>query len=94
MLPDASLYTDFAGLTALKARAQQHSGEALDDVAEQLCSRYADAKADETDGLRLEWPDRWVHVRTSNTEPIVRLIAEAPTAKEAEGLCQSAADLL
>lgn len=35
-------------------------------------------KLDEQDGLRVDWADRWVHVRGSNTEPIVRLIAEAP----------------
>jgi phosphomannomutase len=35
------------------------------------------ARADTVDGLRLDWPDRWVHVRPSNTEPVVRVIAEA-----------------
>ena len=34
-------------------------------------------EADRRDGLRLDWPDRWAHVRSSNTEPIVRVIAEA-----------------
>jgi len=36
-----------------------------------------EARADRRDGLRLDWDDRWVHVRASNTEPIVRVIAEA-----------------
>jgi phosphomannomutase len=36
--------------------------------------------------LRLGWRDRWLHVRPSNTEPIVRLIAEAPTPPEAQQL--------
>ena len=48
-------------------------------------SRFPDAAADERDGLRLAWPDRWLHVRPSGTEPIVRLIAEAPTEADAEG---------
>ena len=34
-----------------------------------------------------DWPTAWLHVRPSNTEPIVRVIAEAPTAGEAQGLC-------
>jgi phosphomannomutase len=38
---------------------------------------YAPARADRRDGLRLDWDDRWVHIRASNTEPIVRVIAEA-----------------
>jgi phosphomannomutase len=37
------------------------------------------AEVDMQDGLRLSWPDRWVHIRPSGTEPIVRVIAEAPT---------------
>lgn len=47
---------------------------------------FPDAVADDRDGLRLAWPDRWVHVRPSGTEPIVRIIAEAPTAALANDL--------
>ncbi len=35
------------------------------------------------DGIRIDYPDYWVHFRKSNTEPIIRIIAEAPTAEEA-----------
>jgi phosphomannomutase len=60
---------------------------------------FHDARPDRRDGLRLDWmfPDgsgRWLLVRRSNTEPIVRLIAEAPTAEEARRLCQIARNLL
>ena len=48
---------------------------------------FADATPDRLDGLRLDWPDRWVLIRASNTEPIVRVIAEAPHAADAERLC-------
>jgi phosphomannomutase len=50
----------------------------LDAVYAALKSAFPDATADMQDGLRLAWPDRWVHVRPSGTEPIVRVIAEAP----------------
>ena len=50
----------------------------LDAVYGALRSAFADAAVDTQDGLRLSWPDRWVHVRPSGTEPIVRVIAEAP----------------
>ena len=50
----------------------------LDAVYSALKTEFADAVADEQDGLRLAWSDRWVHVRPSGTEPIVRVIAEAP----------------
>ncbi len=42
-----------------------------------LKKRYADAKVNELDGLRLDWGNIWVHVRPSNTEPVVRVIGEA-----------------
>jgi phosphomannomutase len=51
-----------------------------------LRERFSDAGVDLRDGLRLAWSDRWVHVRPSGTEPIVRFIAEAPTVAEAEAL--------
>jgi len=55
----------------------------LDTVYDALRSAFPGATADSQDGLRLSWPDRWVHVRPSGTEPIVRVIAEAPTNQEA-----------
>lgn len=58
----------------------------LDTVYASLREAFPDADADTQDGLRLTWADRWVHVRPSGTEPIVRVIAEAPTASEAEAL--------
>jgi phosphomannomutase len=56
--------------------------------------RFAEARPDRLDGLRLDWPDRWLLVRGSNTEPIVRAIAEAPTEAEAAALCRTAAEVL
>src|SRR3954468_23230663 len=58
----------------------------LDAVYEALKRAFSDAEVDAQDGLRLTWPDRWVHVRPSGTEPIVRVIAEAPSAEDAERL--------
>ena len=58
----------------------------LDAVYAALTKAFADASADTQDGLRLAWADRWVHVRPSGTEPIVRVIAEAPTETEARQL--------
>ncbi|MGH7538437.1 MAG: phosphoglucosamine mutase [Gemmatimonadales bacterium] len=62
---------------------------ALGPVYAALRTRFSDASVDERDGLRLGWRDRWLHVRPSNTEPIIRLIAEAPTAAEARGLVEA-----
>jgi len=54
------------------------------------------ASKDESDGLRLAWPDKrvWLHVRPSGTEPVVRLIAEAPDERRARELVKRAAEVL
>ena len=44
------------------------------------------ARASVLDGLRLDWDDRWVHLRASNTEPVMRIIAEARTPEAAQAL--------
>lgn len=55
-----------------------------------LTAEISDASASRQDGLKLEWSDRWLLVRGSNTEPIVRFIAEAPSIAEAQALCDQA----
>jgi phosphomannomutase len=64
---------------------------ALDEVYAVLAERLAAPGVDRQDGLRLDWPDqrRWAHLRPSGTEPIVRIIAEAPTREEADRLVES-----
>lgn len=57
-------------------------------------NHFADATSNDQDGLRLDWPDRWLLIRASNTEPIARIIAEAPAEDDAERLCAEAASVL
>lgn len=52
------------------------------------------ATVDKSDGMRLAWSDRWLHVRPSGTEPVVRLIAEAPTEVQARELVSAGASAL
>ena len=66
----------------------------LDAVYGALTAAFPDAEADTQDGLRLGWTDRWVHVRPSGTEPIVRVIAEAPTLDAARALVERGRELL
>src|SRR5690606_2009043 len=58
----------------------------LDSTYEVLAARLAAPEVDRQDGLRLSWPAerRWAHLRPSGTEPIVRIIAEAPTESDAQ----------
>jgi len=60
----------------------------LDDVYAAIRARFPEATVDTQDGLRLAWEDAWVHVRPSGTEPVVRVIAEAPNERRARELVQ------
>jgi len=51
-----------------------------------LADRYDDADSSTIDGLKINFPDRWVHMRPSNTEPILRVYAEAATEADAQAL--------
>ncbi len=53
---------------------------------ETLKEKFKGEKMDLRDGIKIIFPDSWIHVRESNTEPIVRIIAEAQTNGEAEKL--------
>jgi phosphomannomutase len=55
-----------------------------DNIIESLMNKYSNEKIDTVDGLRIDFEDHWVHFRKSNTEPILRIITEAKTDKEAE----------
>jgi phosphomannomutase len=78
--------------TIVKAKGPR--GPKLAPLYQRLRQQFPDATADDRDGLRLAWPDRWLHVRPSGTEPIVRLIAEAPTEAEAAKLIAAGRELL
>lgn len=81
-------------VSALVARAPRYAivkakvprGPRLEPIYDGLRRGFPDAAVDTQDGLRLSWPDRWLHVRPSGTEPIIRLIAEAPSGADAERL--------
>jgi len=47
---------------------------------------YRNSELDLTDGVKIIWPDRWIHVRGSNTEPVLRLVAEAESEESAQSL--------
>jgi len=67
-------------------RGSRNAEQGMEDVYAGLRRRFPDATGDTQDGLRLAWRDRWLHVRPSNTEPIIRLIAEAPSGAAARDL--------
>src|SRR6267142_1926020 len=85
-IPVSELVARAPRYAIVKAKAPR--GARLEHVYEALRKRFSDATVDMQDGLRLAWPDRWLHVRPSGTEPIIRLIAEAPSGADAERLVE------
>lgn len=79
------------GSYAIVKEKVDRPAQALDEVYDALARDLAAPDADRQDGLRLHWPEqrRWIHLRPSGTEPIVRIIAEAPTAAEAGELVET-----
>ena len=47
---------------------------------------YSNEKITDIDGVKIDFPDKWVHLRKSNTEPIIRVYSEAHTMEEADSL--------
>ncbi len=60
--------------------------ESLDTIFTEIALLYHSAQANTLDGLKLDFADSWVHLRPSNTEPIVRIYAEASSKAQAEAL--------
>ena len=82
-------------LSAMQARLPQYAlsknkapigDRDPDALLTALATRYRDADANTEDGLKINFADAWVHLRKSNTEPIVRLYAEAPSKDRANAL--------
>jgi len=58
----------------------------IDSILEKAKTVFSDADVNEIDGVKFTWDNRWIHLRSSNTEPIMRIYAEGPTKAEAQGL--------
>ena len=54
----------------------------------EMKSRYANEKVNDADGVKIDFPENWVHLRKSNTEPIIRVYTEAKTMAEADALAR------
>jgi phosphomannomutase len=59
-----------------------------------MAERYEDEDISTIDGLKIDFPDQWVHMRPSNTEPILRVYAEAATEEAAQSLADRFKDEL
>jgi phosphomannomutase len=73
-------------MTKEKISLQERSQ--ITPVLETLVSRYDKESLSQDDGLRIDFEDSWVHIRASNTEPIMRIITEAPSKEQSRQLAE------
>ena len=77
-----------------KEKLEVPSQQIADVVLQLATESYRDETLDLADGVKRVWEDRWVNIRKSGTEPVIRVFSEAQTLKEAQYLCNSTLDTL
>ena len=60
----------------------------MDKVLLEMKERYANENVNDIDGVKIDFAEMWVHLRKSNTEPIIRVYTEAKSVAEADALAQ------
>ena len=69
-----------------KQRLDLKPGTDPDSILDKMKTLFANEQINTCDGVKIDFPDKWVHFRTSNTEPIIRIYSEARTQAEADAL--------
>jgi len=64
----------------------------VDDILIQIKEKHSNEEVTDIDGVKIDFEDSWVHLRKSNTEPIIRIYAEAGSIEKADELAQSIID--
>jgi phosphomannomutase len=69
-------------------------GKNPDKIIEKLIDKFSDKKVNLLDGLKIDEDDYWIHLRKSNTEPIIRIIAEAKSLKQVKSIVAEYSDII
>lgn len=77
-----------------KTKVELTPGLDVDAILEQVKEMFKDEKITDIDGVKIDFPDKWVHLRKSNTEPIVRVYAEAATSEAAQAIGEQVKKLI
>ncbi len=91
--PISVIHAGLPQFTIVKSRIDL-AGIDAEAALSRIQKKITDADVNTVDGLKLSWGDRWVHIRKSNTEPILRIYAEAPDRKGAEELVEEVKQLV
>ncbi|MEO0472315.1 MAG: phosphoglucosamine mutase, partial [Bacteroidota bacterium] len=84
----AELRASYPDYFMSKQKMQLSEGMDVDGIIQQFKEKYAAEKINDVDGVRVDFADSWVHLRKSNTEPIIRIYSEAPSQEGADNLAK------
>lgn len=77
-----------------KTKVQLSDGIDIDAILNHVKNKFKDERVTDIDGVKIDFADSWVHLRKSNTEPIIRIYAEAKTEEKAKSLADSLMQVL
>jgi phosphomannomutase len=82
----AELRASYPSYFMSKKKIQLTPGLDVDGILKAMAEKYQDEDISTIDGVKIDFPENWVHLRKSNTEPIIRIYTEAKSQTEADGL--------
>jgi phosphomannomutase len=84
----SELHAEIPQYSMIKDKIELGFGIDAQSMVTKLTDKHANESINTLDGLKILYTDSWVHIRASNTEPIIRVIAEAPTQKQAQEMVE------
>jgi len=85
-ISSSELRRKYPRMEMIKHKIELSAGTDIDRLLDHLTAGYQDEEITTVDGLKIDFEDKWVHLRKSNTEPIIRVYAEASLKRDAEDL--------
>ena len=82
----SEIRSQYPAYTISKNKIELQPNMNVPEIMQKMATKYADYEVNTIDGVKIDFPDGWVHLRPSNTEPIIRIYAEAQTEEHAASL--------
>ncbi|NLU28908.1 MAG: phosphoglucosamine mutase [Bacteroidales bacterium] len=90
----SELRAEYPGYFMSKQKIELTPDIDTDAILQKVKERFNGEQVTDIDGVKIDFPDKWVHLRKSNTEPIIRIYSEAKTQEEAEEVGKQIIDII
>ena len=84
----SALRATYPDYTISKNKIELTPGIDVDDILLKIKEKYPNEQVNDVDGIRIDFDKEWVHLRKSNTEPIIRIYSESRSAEKANNLAE------